>query len=196
MIAPELCFRYQAGEGIYELFDKVMILNQGRQVYLGSPSEARAWFEELGYRSLPRQSTADYLTGCTDPNERQFAPGHSELDVPSTPEALEQAYLASKTAKKARTVLEDYKRTMETEKPDQGAFRASVADDQKHSRGRQNRARCAMLPTLSRRYPAGPYLCRSRWIQNLHRWREKRASTNPFYIKTAVHYSQMTAPGN
>ena len=115
---------------------------------------------------------------------------------PSTPEALEQAYLALKTAKKARTVLEDYKRTMETEKPDQGAFRASVADDQKHSSGRQNRARCAMLPTLSRRYPAGSYLCRSRWIQNLHRWREKRASTNPFYIKTAVQYSQMTAPGN
>ncbi|ETW86786.1 ABC transporter [Heterobasidion irregulare TC 32-1] len=129
---------YQAGEGIYDLFDKVMILNQGRQVYLGSPSEARAWFEELGYRSLPRQSTADYLTGCTDPNERQFAPGRSELNVPSTPEALEQAYLASKTAKKVRTVLEDYKRTMETEKNDQEAFRASVADDKKRGVSRKS----------------------------------------------------------
>ena len=74
---------YQAGEGIYELFDKVLVLDQGRQVFLGPPSEARAYFEGLGYKSLPRQSTADYLTGCTDPNERQFAPGCSAADVPS-----------------------------------------------------------------------------------------------------------------
>ena len=57
--------RYQAGEGIYDLFDKVLVLNEGRMVYYGSPKEARAYFEGLGYNSLPRQSTADYLTGCS-----------------------------------------------------------------------------------------------------------------------------------
>ncbi|KAG5220333.1 pleiotropic drug resistance abc transporter [Salix suchowensis] len=79
---------YQAGEGIYELFDKVLVLDEGRQVFYG-PAEARAYFENLGYKPLPRQSTADYLTGCTDRNERQFAPGRSANDVPSSPEALE-----------------------------------------------------------------------------------------------------------
>ena len=69
---------YQAGEGIYELFDKVMVLDQGRTVYFGPPDQARKYFEGLGYRSLPRQSTADYLTGCTDPNERQFAPDYQK----------------------------------------------------------------------------------------------------------------------
>ena len=58
--------RYQAGEGIYDLFDKVLVLDEGRQVYFGSPKEARAYFEGLGYNSLPRQSTADYLTGCSE----------------------------------------------------------------------------------------------------------------------------------
>ncbi len=28
-------------------------------------TEARAYFENLGYNKLPRQSTADYLTGCS-----------------------------------------------------------------------------------------------------------------------------------
>lgn len=56
---------YQAGEGIYELFDKVMVLDSGRQVFFGPPSEARAYFEGIGYNHLPRQSTADYLTGCS-----------------------------------------------------------------------------------------------------------------------------------
>ena len=126
-----LQLRYQAGEGIYELFDKVMVLDQGRQVYFGPPSEARSWFEHLGYKSLPRQSTADYLTGCTDPNERQFATGRSEENVPSTPESLEQAFQASKAASQEMESLRDYKTYMEVEKTDQEAFRAAVANDKK-----------------------------------------------------------------
>lgn len=58
-------YSYQAGEGIYDLFDKVMVLDGGRQVFYGPPNEARAYFENLGYNKLPRQSTADYLTGCS-----------------------------------------------------------------------------------------------------------------------------------
>ncbi|KAJ3718555.1 ABC-2 type transporter-domain-containing protein [Lentinula raphanica] len=122
---------YQAGEGIYDLFDKVMVLSEGRQVFYGPPSEARAYFESLGYNALPRQSTADYLTGCTDANERQFAPGRSAADVPSTPAALENAYLTSKYAKDNAVELEKYKSLMATDKADQEAFRASVAADKK-----------------------------------------------------------------
>ena len=76
---------YQAGEGIYGLFDKVMVIDKGRQVYFRPASEACSYFEGLGYKSLPRQSTANYLTSCTDPNERQFALGRSFADVPSSP---------------------------------------------------------------------------------------------------------------
>ncbi|KAI0273384.1 pleiotropic drug resistance ABC transporter [Gloeopeniophorella convolvens] len=122
---------YQAGEGIYELFDRVMVLVQGRTVYYGPPDRARAYFEQLGYRSLPRQSTADYLTGCTDPNERQFAPGRSERDVPCTPEALEAAFQSSKIAMEIADQLAKFKVRQETEKADQEAFRAAVAEDKK-----------------------------------------------------------------
>ncbi|KAI0347995.1 ABC-transporter [Trametopsis cervina] len=122
---------YQAGEGIYELFDKVIVLDKGRQVFFGPPSEARAYFENLGYNPLPRQSTADYLTGCTDPNERQFAKGYTEETVPSTPEALEEAYLNSGYAEQTKISLDKYKITMETEKQDQIAFRDAVAADKK-----------------------------------------------------------------
>ena len=123
--------RYQAGESIYELFDKVLIMDQGRQVFYGPPAEARAYFEGLGFKSLPRQSTADYLTGCTDPNEQQFAPGRTGRDTPSTPEMLEEAYLRSKFARGNAADLEEYKILMDTEKTDQEAFRAAVAADKK-----------------------------------------------------------------
>lgn len=123
--------RYQAGEGIYDLFDKVLVLDKGRQVYYGPPTAARAYFEGIGYKSLPRQSTADYLTGCTDPNERQFAPGLTEKDVPSTPEDLEAAFRRSVHARHNQDDFEKYRVLMETEKADQEAFRAAVAADKK-----------------------------------------------------------------
>ncbi|KAF8640630.1 hypothetical protein AX17_000290 [Amanita inopinata Kibby_2008] len=122
---------YQAGEGIYDLFDKVLVLDQGHQVFYGPPTEARAYFENLGYNPLPRQSTADYLTGCTDVNERQFAPGRSASDVPSTPEALEDAFIDSRHCIDNGDDLAKYKLRMETEKTDQEAFRAAVATDKK-----------------------------------------------------------------
>ena len=106
-----------------------MVIDEGRQVFFGHPSEARAYFEGLGYKALPRQSTADYLTGCTDRNERQFAPGRSSRDTPSTPEALESAYLLS--TRDNDDTREKYKLFMQTEKADQEAFRQAVADDKK-----------------------------------------------------------------
>jgi hypothetical protein len=108
-----------------------MVLSEGRQVFFGPPSEARAYFEGLGYQSLPRQSTADYLTGCTDPNERQFAAGRSARDVPSTPEALESAFQTSRFSRDLDDSREKYKLLMETEREDQEAFRAAVAADKK-----------------------------------------------------------------
>jgi ATP-binding cassette, subfamily G (WHITE), member 2, SNQ2 len=113
------------------LFDKVLVLDQGRQVYFGPPSEARAYFENLGYKALPRQSTADYLTGCTDPNERQFAPGRSEDDTPASPERLENVFYSSPTYYSVLDTLNKYKGLMGHEKADQEAFRAAVAADKK-----------------------------------------------------------------
>jgi ABC-type multidrug transport system ATPase subunit len=52
---------YQAGEGIYEQFDKVLVINEGREVFFGPAKEARQYFIGLGYADMPRQTTADYL---------------------------------------------------------------------------------------------------------------------------------------
>ncbi|KAF5332541.1 hypothetical protein D9611_005143 [Ephemerocybe angulata] len=122
---------YQASESIYDLFDKVLVLDKGHQVFYGPPAKARAYFEELGYKSLPRQTTPDYLTGCTDNNERQFAPGRSQSNVPSTPSSLEQSFRQSSFGQQNDEDVNQYKRYMTIEKGDQEAFRAAVAADKK-----------------------------------------------------------------
>ena len=101
--------RYQASEGIYDLFDRVLVLDKGRQIYLGPPTLARSYFEELGFKSHPRQPTVDYLVACTDPNEQKFCCGRNVANVPSSPEALEHAFWESELGFDLRRELEDYK---------------------------------------------------------------------------------------
>ena len=61
---------YQAGENIYEVFDKVTVMYSGRQVFFGPVERAKAYFEEMGWYCPPRQSTPEFLTAVTDPNGR------------------------------------------------------------------------------------------------------------------------------
>lgn len=79
---------YQASENIYKQFDKVLVIDAGRQVYFGPAKEARRYFEDLGFKEKPRQTTPDFLTGCTDEFEREYADGRSAEDAPHSPEPL------------------------------------------------------------------------------------------------------------
>lgn len=101
---------YQAGEGIYDQFDKVLVIDQGRQVYFGPAKEARKYFMDMGYADFPRQTTADYLSGCTDPNERRYASDElNSTNVPSTAEAMADYYYKSDVARRMREEMEVYK---------------------------------------------------------------------------------------
>lgn len=85
---------YQAGENIYETFDKVTVLYQGRQVYFGRTTEARAYFEDMGFQCPPRQTTAEFLTAVTDPAGRFPKPGF-EHSVPNTADEFQDRWLHS-----------------------------------------------------------------------------------------------------
>lgn len=85
---------YQAGEGIYELMDKVLVIEEGRMIYQGPANLARQYFVGLGFFAPERQTTPDFLTSIADPNERQFLPGR-EASTPKTAEELESAFRKS-----------------------------------------------------------------------------------------------------
>jgi len=98
---------YQAGEGIYELMDKVLVIDSGRCIYQGPAQEAKQYFIDLGYYWHERQTTPDFLTSVTDPNERRFRKG-CEHSTPKGPEELEQAYLNSEAYQKTLRDMIDY----------------------------------------------------------------------------------------
>ncbi|KAI1777392.1 ABC-2 type transporter-domain-containing protein [Hypoxylon cercidicola] len=104
---------YQASENIYRQFDKVLVIDAGKQVYFGPASEARAYFEGLGFLPRPRQTTPDYVTGCTDEFEREYSNGYSPQNAPHSPETLADAFEKSSLAKQLTTEMTEYKTKLE-----------------------------------------------------------------------------------
>ena len=82
---------YQAGNGIYEHFDKVLVLDEGKQIYYGPQKQAVPFMESLGFTRDSGSNRGDFLTGVTVPHERIIAPGY-EISFPRTAEEIRQAY--------------------------------------------------------------------------------------------------------
>ncbi|KAK5652958.1 hypothetical protein OQA88_9437 [Cercophora sp. LCS_1] len=85
---------YQASQAIYDTFDKVTVLYAGRQVYFGPADQAKAYFERQGWFCPPRQTTGDFLTAVTNPDERIPRMGF-ENKVPRTAEDFERYWRES-----------------------------------------------------------------------------------------------------
>ena len=85
---------YQAGESLYDLFDKVILMDEGKCLYYGPTEEAAAYFENLGFLRPQRWTTADFLTSVTDPHERQVREGY-EHRIPRSTDQFETAYKKS-----------------------------------------------------------------------------------------------------
>ncbi|KAF2966763.1 hypothetical protein GQX73_g6802 [Xylaria multiplex] len=122
---------YQASENIYKLFDKVLVIDSGRQVYFGPTTEARSYFEGLGFLPRPRQTTPDYVTGCTDEFEREYSDGYSPQNAPHSPETLAAAFKNSKFAQELETEMATYKARLETETAKHEDFRVAVHESKR-----------------------------------------------------------------
>lgn len=85
---------YQASQGIYNIFDKVVVLYEGRQIYFGPTDTAKAFFVDMGFHCPERATTGDFLTSLTNPAERVIRPGF-EGRVPKTPDEFADAWKRS-----------------------------------------------------------------------------------------------------
>ena len=123
---------YQAGEGIYEQMDKVLVIYEGRCVFHGPANEARQYFIDLGYYKPDRQTTADFLTACTDPNERRFRDGF-EASAPKSPQEFEAAYKKSFHYQHVLGEVEHYEKELqETDYSQAKEFEHTVQQGKSH----------------------------------------------------------------
>ncbi|KAL8375071.1 hypothetical protein RB599_001686 [Gaeumannomyces hyphopodioides] len=115
---------YQAPQSAYDLFDKAVVLYEGYQIFFGRADEAKQYFINLGFDCPARQTTPDFLTSMTSPQERIVRPGF-EGKAPRTPQEFAAAWKASAEYAALQADIEDYKSTHPFNGADAEAFRAS-----------------------------------------------------------------------
>ncbi|KAL4976417.1 ABC-2 type transporter-domain-containing protein [Aspergillus desertorum] len=77
---------YQASQSIYEVFDKVTVLYEGRMIFFGPTNAAKGFFERMGWVCPARQTTGDFLTSITNPQERKARAGMEDAVLKTSEE--------------------------------------------------------------------------------------------------------------
>lgn len=125
---------YQASQSIYDLFDKVIVLYEGREIFFGSTLRAKAYFEEMGWHCPSRQTTGDFLTSLTNPSERQAKPGFEKM-VPRTAEEFEKYWRNSPDFEQLMSDISQVEKTLATSsKTEEVFFRGHRERQAKHTR--------------------------------------------------------------
>lgn len=114
---------YQAPQSAYDLFDKAVVLYEGRQIFFGPADEARQYFVNLGFECPARQTAPDFLTSMTSPQERIVRPGFEDK-APRTPDEFAAAWKNSAEYKKLQVEIEEYKAAHALDGVDAEKFRA------------------------------------------------------------------------
>lgn len=99
---------YQAPQTAYDLFDKALVLYEGRQIFFGRTTDAKEYFVNLGFECPARQTTPDFLTSMTAPSERVVRPGW-ENRVPKTADEFAACWKASMEAQALKQQIEQFK---------------------------------------------------------------------------------------
>ncbi|CCF55557.1 hypothetical protein KAFR_0A01180 [Kazachstania africana CBS 2517] len=101
---------YQAGENIYELFDKTTVLYNGRQIFFGAADRAVDYFERMGWVKPNRMTSAEFLTSVTVDFENrtlEIRPGYEDK-VPKSGDEFEAYWLNSPEYQELMREYDDY----------------------------------------------------------------------------------------
>lgn len=123
---------YQASDNIYNLFDKIMLLDDGYCLYFGPVTSAKKYFEDLGFYCPPRKSTPDFLTGICNPLEREIREGFED-NVPESGEQFQSAFYASSIYQTMMQELQAYEELIEKERPSETFKEAMNQEHQKRA---------------------------------------------------------------
>lgn len=131
---------YQASQTAYNLFDKVSVLYEGRQIYFGPTGAAKQFFVEMGFDCPLSQTDPDFLTSLTSPLERVVRPGW-ENRVPRTPDEFAARWRESPEHKALQNEIEAYK----TAHPFDGEDAQTFRTHKRASQAKGQRAKSAFI---------------------------------------------------
>lgn len=170
---------YQVSDSVYDLTDKVLLIDEGRMIFQGPSQLASTYFESLGYERQERQTTADFLSSVTSVSERRFRRGF-ESRTPKGAVELERAFSASTLYQDVQRGILEYEAGLSdlssngTKSPMKDLNTESFKQSVRASKSRYVPSDSSYTTS----FPRQVYICAKRQL-----WQLKGRPT-PFYIKT------------
>ncbi|CAK7237902.1 hypothetical protein SEUCBS140593_010191 [Sporothrix eucalyptigena] len=149
---------YQASQPMYDQFDKVILLYEGREIYYGSCDRAVEYFVEMGWERNPQQVSPDFLTAITNPGERRPRPG-MENKVPRTPAEFAERWTNSPERQAVLHDIADH----EQKYPEGGDGARAFFENHKEQQARHTRPTSSYLLSV----PMQVRLCLRRAFQRM-----------------------------
>jgi ABC-type multidrug transport system permease subunit len=149
---------YQASQSMYDLFDKVVVLYEGYQIYYGSRDRAVAYFQDMGWARPERQVSGDFLTAITNPNERKALPG-MEGKVPRTAKEFAEHWKRSPEYQSLRKQITDF----DQQHPPNGEDARKFQENHVHQQAKHTRSRSPYILSV----PMQIRLCTRRAYQRM-----------------------------
>lgn len=87
---------YQGSDALVPLFDKVLVINSGRQIFYGPVADAKAYFERLGFFCSPTTTITDFFNSMSADPEVRAIQDLDDSQVPRTPADFETRFRTSK----------------------------------------------------------------------------------------------------
>lgn len=168
---------YQASQAIYDLFDKAVVLYEGRQIYFGPAELARGFFERQGWYCPPRQTTGDFLTSVTNPIERKAREG-MENKVPRTPEDFEAYWRQSPEYTALREDIDAYENEYMVER--QGESIAQLREQKNKQQSKHARPKSPYTLSVAKQVQ----LCTRRAYQRI--WNDISATGTQCFVQLVM----------
>jgi len=89
------------------MFDKVTVIYESEQIFFGRITDAKRYFETMGYECKPGQSMPDFLTSLTNASERCARSGFEDK-VPRSPAEFAQYWKQSSEYSELTVEIDQY----------------------------------------------------------------------------------------
>ena len=130
---------YQGSDATVGLFDKVLVINSGRQIFYGPVSEAKAYFESLGFHCSFTTTTTDFLNSMSADPEVRTVSENLNNQVPLMPAEFEASFRSSTHFSAVQKAIELAKSVPAQESQGKTIYPLSLAQQIWHCARRQFR---------------------------------------------------------
>lgn len=100
---------YQGSDAIMPYFDKVIVINAGREIFYGTISDAKAYFQNLGFECSPATTISDFLSSMSASSEVRRVVESYQNKVPRTPDDFQTEFRLSKHYEELRSDIQKIK---------------------------------------------------------------------------------------